>query len=212
MGQSKMRVLKSVLWCVRIKSKGGVDVVEKLFQLCRDENFNVEEAEKVIKTVELNKVYDITRETEHHSPVKHKTTLLYEAYWYWNIKMVRLLLENGADPNFYEEWDGPIIDDLRFNWFEKEEKECFELLKLLFDYGADPNLVWENESVVESALGSLNDDFSTPEEHRYNEKYYTYLIVKGGRPRYFTQEWYEEVLEAMTEEYKKFFTEDGFLK
>lgn len=59
---------------------------------------------------------------------------LYWAFYNYNVKMVKLYLENGADPNI------PIQDPLFFMPFYFTHHNTFELVKLLVKHGANLNM------------------------------------------------------------------------
>ena len=68
-------------------------------------------------------------------------SLLSLAVYHNNLKSVKKILELGADPNLYEDTinqqgTNPVIDACFFN-----EEISIEILKLLLDYGGDPNSV-----------------------------------------------------------------------
>ena len=68
-------------------------------------------------------------------------SLLSLAVYHNNLKSVKKLLELGADPNLYEDTinqpgTNPVIDACFFN-----EEISIEILKLLLDYGGNPNSV-----------------------------------------------------------------------
>ena len=69
------------------------------------------------------------------------TSLLSLAVYHNNLKSVKKILELGADPNLYEDTinqqgTNPVIDACFFN-----EEISIEILKLLLDYGGNPNSV-----------------------------------------------------------------------
>lgn len=68
-------------------------------------------------------------------------SLLSLAVYHNNLKSVKKILELGANPNLYEDTinqlgTNPVIDACFFN-----EEKSIEILKLLLDYGGDPNSV-----------------------------------------------------------------------
>ena len=93
------------------------------------------------------------------------TTYLYEAQSYNNLEAVRLLLENGADPNYTNEdlvcncalWDLQYICDV-----ERGERIRYEIAKLFFEYGADPNIISDDEPlfdwVVDAVFFDMGED------------------------------------------------------
>ena len=62
---------------------------------------------------------------------------LHKAVLSENIKLVEILLDNGADPNFYDETNiTPLIYAI--------DNKNLPMMILLLDRGADPHYVWED--------------------------------------------------------------------
>ena len=77
-------------------------LINKLLELCSDPLFEKGEATALIRNINLNK--EIV-DTQHPNS---RTTFLMKATRNANLEMVRLLLENGADPNFILYEDKPL--------------------------------------------------------------------------------------------------------
>ena len=102
---------------------------------------------------------------------------LVEACYYRNIQAVKVLLENGADPNYFFDghwspieaaiWNGPVTE------------ESFDIVQMLLQYGADPTLhaadssaldylsvfIWAgNDNVWVSRTSLLLVDYGAPVE------------------------------------------------
>ena len=68
--------------------------IKRLYELCQNEEFDILEAKTLISQVDVNGIIlDPTWTWE------RKTTFLLKASSNSNLKMVKLLLEHGADPN-----------------------------------------------------------------------------------------------------------------
>ncbi len=67
-------------------------------------------------------------------PVK---ILLVEACYYRNVEAVKILLKNGADPNFFFNGDFSSLEATFYSGPRTED--AYQIIKLLIDYGADPN-------------------------------------------------------------------------
>lgn len=72
-----------------------------------------------------------------------ETSFLLIALNYQNEDVIRLLLENGADPNGITSDGEPPLWELQYEYDNPEYG--LRITKLLLDYGADPNIKWETE-------------------------------------------------------------------
>jgi hypothetical protein len=114
----------------------------------------------------------------------YSTTYLYEAEQYNNIEAVRFLLENGADPNL----DIPALindcplNDLHFLWEEMqdEEQQRLDIVRLFFEFGANPDKLYEVETLYDHVLWEVFNDSITPHEWGYIKKFFLILIAYGG--------------------------------
>ncbi|MBP3371487.1 MAG: hypothetical protein J6L88_03075 [Clostridia bacterium] len=114
----------------------------------------------------------------------HSTTYLYEASENNNIEAVRLLLENGADPNldFPNLINGSALYDLHFLWEEMEDEvqQRLEIVRMFFEFGANPNLLSEGETLYDHILWEVFNDSITPHDWEYLKKFFLILIAYGG--------------------------------
>ena len=78
------------------------DKVKELYDMCRDNDFSITHANELLDEIDVN-------EPIHDDPdwEQHITTFLSESCKYTNLKMARLLLEHGADPNYILYFDRP---------------------------------------------------------------------------------------------------------
>ena len=116
----------------------------------------------------------------------YSTTYLHEAVTGNNLEAVRLLLDHGADPN-YENIDliqDCALWDLQYVWDDNGDTSPvrLEIAKLFFEYGADPNLVSENECLYDWVLFEV---FNSPHEFGWEHRcdFLKLLIIYGGGGR-----------------------------
>ncbi len=96
------------------------NTILKLYEMCQNENFNIEEAKGLVSEVNLNEPF---REPRHNS----ETFFLYTAVFYQNIRMVELLLQSGANPNLIVNYEAPFgTCNIIFMW----KKDTKKILKL----------------------------------------------------------------------------------
>jgi len=161
----------------------------RLFELCKNEEFDIAEAEKIISPLDINRIIivpGLLGET--------KTTFLIEASSNSNLKMVKLLLEHGADPNMICNYENPLWD-LQYNDYSDDEYEKGEevtrnsdekrlkIAQLMLEYGADPCMIVEDEDLFSYVLFAVfNDD---PGHLRdYRSRFFILLIAYGGKNSY----------------------------
>lgn len=68
--------------------------IKELYYMCSDNDFSIARAEKLINCIDINAPFSKP------GVCNSLTTFLSEACLYINVKMVKLLLERGADPNY----------------------------------------------------------------------------------------------------------------
>ena len=152
-----------------------------------------------------NKAFDRTRALELineiadiNQPILNlhgdSSTYLYEAQDYNNIEAVRILLENGANPNFNDpELIGDCaLWDLSCPWViapgecdETENAVRYQIAKLFFSYGADPDIM--DIDIMGDSVDTLFDfvsyDIYTESDAVYWEytcNFYKLLLAYGG--------------------------------
>ncbi len=83
----------------------------------------------------------------------YETTLLGKAVENNSLGAVQFLLEHGSNPNYIgENYDCPL-SDLEFGFDEntpEEDSTRYKIAKKFFEYGADPNLLLEGETIFDS--------------------------------------------------------------
>ena len=138
-----------------------------LFRLCADENFDKPTAQKLIAETDINKEHI---KDERYTGIT--TTFLPQAAMHINIEMVRLLLENGADPNFILCSDKPLYQENPF-WDMQypvsdnaaENETGLQIAQLMLDYGASPAIELEEDLFSYVVSGVFNDDRDTSWEY-----------------------------------------------
>lgn len=165
---------------------------QRLFELCENEDFDIEEATQLISILDVNEpVIDPSWSRE------HKTTFLMECVTNTNLKMAQLLLENGADPNMILN-DENAFWDLQYNDYSDEEYEegnyayqsdekRLKIAQLMLEYGANPCIVVEGENLfTHVAYATFNDDYGQLWEHR--SRFFVLLVAYGGKSNYCSPE------------------------
>ena len=171
---------------------------EELKELCKSKNFNKELAESLIKNINFNQAIE-----------SEETTFLYLAVTSGNIDMVKFLLDNGADPNYFTEDDGPVLWELQHTaFFEMEEKQRLELVKLLLEYGADPNIVSWDEPLFDYITYKVFNEADS-DDWDYIVKFFIYLVAYGGSTNYCRPIIYKEFDKSCMHEYKFRFIKKG---
>ena len=113
----------------------------------------------------------------------YSTTYLFEAETYNNVEAVRFLLENGANPNI----DVPDLlnncplTDLHFLWEEMgdEVEQRLEIAKLFFEFGADPNLLYDVETLYDHVEWEVFYQ-DVPHDIKYLKRFFLILLAYGG--------------------------------
>ncbi|MBE6661853.1 MAG: hypothetical protein E7606_01075 [Ruminococcaceae bacterium] len=164
-------------------------ISKRLFELCQNEEFDLSEAKSLISQIDINEIIiDPTWSWE------RKTTFLSEATSNSNLKMVNLLLENGANPNMICNDENPLWD-LQYNdypdsTYEEDdmlayqcEEKRLQIAQLMLDYGADPCMIVENENLFSYVVCSIfNDDYDHLWEYR--SRFLILLVAYGAKSDY----------------------------
>lgn len=113
----------------------------------------------------------------------YSSTYLFEAESCNNVEAVRFLLGNGADPNLDVEdlIDECALIDLHFLWEEmlEERSKRLEIAKLFFEFGGDPNLWYEDETLYDHVLWEVFH-WDIPHDREYLCSFLKILIAYGG--------------------------------
>lgn len=114
----------------------------------------------------------------------YSTTYLYEAQNNNNVAAVRFLLEHGADPNLYlpELACDCAFHNLHLPWTElaKDLARRLEIAKLFLAYVADPNLLYEDETLYDEVQREVFNDSFLLHDREYINQFFKLLIAYGG--------------------------------
>jgi len=179
----------------------------QLFHLFKDRDFDKAYALELIKSIpNLNQpILD---------EAGHSTTYLYEAQAQNSLEAVRLLLKNGADPNFYDprlSCDCPLWD-LQYEAAEEQDNEArYAIAKLFFEHGADPNIECDGETLFDFVTFRVyNEDHGN---RKYLRSFYKLLILYGGGGKEYPKPKFAEPVDlTKIDEYsvQLYLCEDGY--
>ena len=113
----------------------------------------------------------------------YSTTYLHEAVCANNLPAVKYLLERGADPNLYN--PELICDcalwDLQYLYPDQDLETRYEISKLFFKYGANPNIKCEGETLYDYVVYIIyNDPPDDDNEWENLRNLYKLLVLYGG--------------------------------
>ena len=179
------------------------DKVKELYYMCRDNNFAIARANELIGEIDVN-------EPIHDDPDReqHITTFLSEACSNTNLKMAKLLLEHGADPNYvlytdqpgWQEnpfWDlqYPVYDDEFYNESDENKKianaadtDNLEIARLCLEYGANPCIKLDGDDLFSWVFYAVVEDEDCFRLLEYRSKFLILLIAYGGKNKYYEYE------------------------
>lgn len=154
-------------------------MLRKLEALCRDLDFDEKEALEIIKKIDINQEF----ETTNHLNFSCITTFQAEAIDNYNIKMLNLFLENGADPNQAYNESESALWLLQYNDGQTEEENEIRLkmAQLLLEYGANPNMNPGNEpeDLFQWVFYALWEDEG--DLWAYRSRFFVLLVAYGGK-------------------------------
>lgn len=187
-----------------------------LDDMCWDWDFDIDEAKKLAEKADLSKFYFRNSDI-------YPNLLLEIAIECNNVKMVKFLLENGADPNA-NNYDGEHIfsEMIYLDYYDDEDIDRkLEMVKLMLDYGADP--CYDDGFEYENLFDSLSNRIFNSEyklygpEFEYLSSFLTLLIIYGAKSYFHIPEIVEEfdkndVFQYHFEYVKGSFKKNGIIK
>lgn len=138
--------------------------------------------------VSLIKQVEISQEFERNVKFgfSYTTTLQAEAIDNYNIQMLSLLLENGADPNQVYGNEESELWNLQYNNGETEEENEIRLkmAQILLEYGANPNMNPSNEpeDLFEWVWYEVCDE-PYGNSWKYRSRFFILLVAYGGKAK-----------------------------
>lgn len=162
------------------------DQVQKFVQLVFEDSKDYSLLLKIVATVGIITVFPCyvlwkdDNGTEIRQSDYDKTTFLFVALFYKKIEVIRLLLENGADPNGRDGYEEPPIWALQYEY--KDAEYGLRVTRLLLEHGADPNIKWDTTEGFYTYVDTKPADIIESEE----EFHYLWDLAKlleefGGR-------------------------------
>ena len=150
------------------------------------------------------------------SPNGIETTLFQVALESNNYAAVKFLLEHGADPNHII-GEGSLADaplwDLQYPPDNpKDTKKRLDIAKLCFEYGADPCLEYDGETLYDYVIYKVFNEIGDP-DWDYTVSFFIILLAYGGTSKnYRVPEFTESIDKNRIDEYslKFFLCEDGY--
>ncbi len=164
-------------------------MIRKLEDMCYDLNFNTNEAVNLIKNIDINQEFEGNKKYGSTAP----TTLQVTAIENSNIKMLKLLLENGANPNQVYWDEESALWNLQYNSCESLEIDeiRLQMAQLLLEYGADPNMNPGNEpeDLFDWVWFALCED-GYSDSWVYLGRFFILLVAYGAK----TQTWSPKII------------------
>ena len=179
-------------------------MIQELIKMCTQKDFDLEKANELIQQIDVNEKFK-------KPDYSWNNTLLECASENANFSMVKLLLENGADPDI-------VADDLGPLWSlqyadgetDKENKDRLKIAQLLLEYGANPLIDPENtnEGLFDYVVFKIfNDDLNDSWE--YLVRFFILLVAYGASSDYCTPHIVKEFDKADMSQYKFRFRSEG---
>jgi len=151
--------------------------LRKLEEMCYDPDFDIETAKSLIAQIDVDEVF----QTKKHNM---KTPLLGWAIMWANIRLVKLLLENGANPNLVYDCESPFWD-LQYNDGDTDEENeiRLQMAQLMLEYGASPNINPEDgpDDLFHYVLDMVFNDDDFGDLWEYRSRFFILLIAYGGQ-------------------------------
>ena len=160
--------------------------VQKFVQLVFEDSKDYSLLLEIVSTVGINTVFPCwvlwkdDDDTEIRRSDYGETTFLSVALFYKNEKVIRLLLENGADPNVKDGYEEPPIWELQYEYEDAEYG--LRVTRLLLEYGANPNIEWDTPEGFYTYVDTKPlDIIGSEEELHYLRDLAKLLEEFGGR-------------------------------
>lgn len=156
--------------------------------------------------------FDITK----HPYKGASAACLYEAIENNDLESIQFLLENGVDPNACNPDSADFCPLWDLQYPPDDESDCetrYEIAKLFFKYGADPNIEWDGETLFDFVTYEIYNHVGQTWEFGYLCRFYKLLVLYGGGGHgYGKPEFSEPIIHERADEYSIAFEicEDGY--
>lgn len=143
------------------------ELYQEIGSMCKDWDFDVARAEEILKQIDVN------REFVPVGAGYRNTLLSWAAVFCSNLKMVKLLLTHGADPNqFYNGGEDSVLWDMQYaeeivEDYEENNKARLRIVELLLKHGANPHTIWDDADLLEHANEYSWDDEGIQRYYRW---------------------------------------------
>ena len=162
------------------------ELIQKFVQLVFEESADYSLLLSITKSVGINSVFpcSILYRSNDGTEIKKcdygNNTFLFIALFYMNEDVIRLLLENGADPNVRGDFGEPPIWGLQY---EHDDPEYgLRVTRLLLEHGADPNIEYDSSEGFYTYVDTKPADvIESMEECNYLKDLSELLEEFGGR-------------------------------
>lgn len=184
-------------------------MIYELAKMCQDPNFDKNDALQLLKQVDIHREFSMM--TEHG--FSYTTTLQREAIDYYNIEMLSLLLEHGADPNQIYNKDESEFWSLQYGNYESAEKDEIRLkmAQLLLEYGAnhliDPDGM--GECLLDYVVFAVFNDDGYDDLWKYRSRFLILLVAYGASTKYCTPRIVKEFDKSNMAQYEFYFVPAG---
>ncbi|MBQ7669864.1 MAG: hypothetical protein IJS45_03985 [Clostridia bacterium] len=153
--------------------------IPEILEMIENQRFDKDLAEKLLSGVDLNAPII----TQNIGSFEISGTYLFEAVVNNNLPAVEFLLEHGADPNYFNEKidDDCALWELQYIDSNQDWETRYEICKLFFKYGADPNIKNDGETLYEYILFKIYYDTANNDVDFENLTHlYMLLCLYGG--------------------------------
>ena len=163
--------------------KNYQDCVQKFSQLVFEKTTDYRFLLDIASTVGINSVFScplfwVDDATNIRQSTFDRTTFLFIALFYKNEDVIRLLLDNGADPNGRDGYGEPPIWDLQYEY--EDPQYGLRVARILLEHGADPNIKYDNEGFYYYVDTKPADIIQNDAEFRYLNDLCSLLEEFGG--------------------------------
>jgi len=124
----------------------------------------------------INDVNDVIEVPYSEYNYLEEDTLLHLASKYSNIRAVKMLLEEGANPNIAAQDNIPPLWEMQYDGEDSEENDKrLAIAKMLLDYDADPYIVVDHEKLMHHVDFEVFEENYSGKEHIC--RFYLYLLA-----------------------------------